>query len=168
MCVPRWRFPNPLIGAFVAILVVGCGARTLGDHEATRDAAGSKQSLPQVVFPSVSVTVELARTAAERAKGLGGHAPLGERDGMLFIFEQPGQHAFWMKGMTFGLDIIWLDAERVVHVEAHVPPPAPDAADATLPVYAPHSPAQYVLEVNAGFAGRHGIGVGTRAQFRGI
>jgi uncharacterized membrane protein (UPF0127 family) len=123
---------------------------------------------PQVAFPSVAVDVELARTDAERARGLGGHAPLGARDGMLFIFEQPAPHVFWMKGMTFPIDILWIDGGHVVHVEATLPPPRPGDSDAALPIYIPGRPARYVLEVNAGFAAQHGIGVGTPVEFRGV
>ena len=158
------RLLAPLL---VGVLLVACGAATLGDGGGGRPA-GSTAAPPQVVFPSATVSVELARTEAERGKGLGGHAPLGERDGMLFIFDQPAPHAFWMKGMTFPLDIIWLDGGRVVHVAADVPPPGPGDSDSTLPIYTPPAAARYVLEVNAGFAKRHGIGVGTRAEFRGL
>jgi uncharacterized membrane protein (UPF0127 family) len=157
--------------ALVALLVVGCGARGLTSCEREVGTAGGPPAVaevPQVVFPSVAVTVELARTDAERAKGLGGHAPLGERDGMLFIFDHPGLHAFWMKGMTFALDILWIEDGQVVHLEAGLPPPAPGDSDAIRPIYVPRAAARYVLEVNAGFAEQHGIGVGTPAEIRGL
>ncbi|MBI3972770.1 MAG: DUF192 domain-containing protein [Chloroflexi bacterium] len=156
-----------LVPALVALLLVGCGALSLGE-----DAGGSvsptNSAGPRVLFPTVGVDVELARTDAQRAKGLGGHAPLGPREGMLFIFERRDIHAFWMKGMTFPLDIMWIDDGKVVHLENDVPPPAPGQAEATLPVYAPPVPARYVLEGNAGFARRHGITVGTPVQTIGI
>jgi uncharacterized protein len=152
--------------AALALLVVGCGAYALpdgaGDGLPTATPGG-----PRVVFPTVSVAVELAHTDAEREKGLGGHAPLGERDGMLFIFDQPGQYAFWMKGMTFALDIIWIDNGRVVYLAPDLPPPAPGATDETLPITTPSAEANYVLEVNAGFAKQHGIELGTAAQIVG-
>lgn len=149
-----------ILPAVVALLVVGCGALSIGNEPAngtTRPAAPQ----PQVIIGGVTVNVELARSIADRSKGLGGHTPLGERDGMLFIFESAALHAFWMKGMTFPLDIIWIQDGKVVHLEANLPPPKPADTDATLPVYSPRAPALYVLEVNAGFAGQHGISVGT-------
>ncbi|HEU5317619.1 MAG TPA: DUF192 domain-containing protein [Chloroflexota bacterium] len=124
--------------------------------------------VPQAVFEDVTVSMEVARTDAERQKGLGGHAPLGETDGMLFVFERPSFHAFWMKGMLFPLDLMWIERGQVVYVERNAPNYPPDTPDRSLPVYAPMEQATYVLEVNAGFADRYGIGVGSAVELRGI
>lgn len=124
--------------------------------------------VPHVVVGGTTVAVEVAATPADRARGLGGHTPLGEFEGMLFVFERPGHHAFWMKGMSFPIDIIWIDDGRVVHVEAHVPPPDPGSSDLTLPVYVPSAPARYVLEVTAGFTERHGIDAGASVEIYGV
>jgi uncharacterized membrane protein (UPF0127 family) len=156
----------PIVAALLALLLVACGAR-IADFGGTGGGQTAPAG-PQVVFPAVTVRVELARTEAERARGLGGHAPLGEREGMLFIFERPGIYSFWMKGMTFPLDIMWIDDGRVVHLASDVPPPAPGTADSALPIYTPAAPARYVLEVNAGFARRFGITVGTPVELRGL
>ena len=123
---------------------------------------------PQAVFANVVVNMEVARTDAERQKGLGGHAPLGESDGMIFVFERPSFHAFWMKGMLFPLDLMWIENGEVAYVERNAPHFPPDTPDRFLPVYAPQAQATYVLEVNAGFADRYGIGVGSRVELRGI
>lgn len=123
---------------------------------------------PAVHFDSVVVRVELAQTAAERARGLGGHAPLGADEGMLFVFPELGRHSFWMKGMTFALDIIWIRDGQVIHVAADVPPPRPDTADSELPIYTPPAAADYVLEVPAGFAARWGIQAGSRVVLYGV
>ena len=123
---------------------------------------------PQAVFETVSVYLEVARTDAERAKGLGGHAPLGETDGMLFVFDRPAAYAFWMKGMLFPIDLMWIENGQVVFVQANAPHPGPADTDQTLPIYAPSSPATYVLEVNAGFAAAYGIGTGTPVQLLGV
>lgn len=152
-----------LLPVLVTFVLLACGARVSEDH-----GVASRQTGPQVVFPSVVVDVELARTDAERAKGLGGHAPLGPRQGMLFIFDRADRHGFWMKGMTFPLDIMWIQDGQVIHVEQNVPPPAPGMTDRDLSVYQPGVPATMVLEVNAGFTRQHGISAGTPVQFRGI
>ena len=123
---------------------------------------------PAVHFDAVAVRVELARTAAERTRGLGGHAPLGADEGMLFVFPELGRHSFWMKGMTFALDIIWIRDGQVVHVLAGVPPPRPGTPDSELPIYTPPAAANYVLEVSAGFAARWGIQAGSRVMLRGV
>ncbi|HEX2036747.1 MAG TPA: DUF192 domain-containing protein [Chloroflexota bacterium] len=142
------------------------GQLTPGSEDSA--ATDAPPSPVQVVFPTVAVTVELARTADERARGLGGHAPLGPTDGMLFVFEQAAPHAFWMKGMTFPLDIMWIEGGKVVHLERDVPPSPPSETDLTRPVYTPSVSARYVLEVNAGFAAQHGVEVGTPLEFVGL
>ena len=162
--MPSDRFLVPFL---LALLLVGCGAKSVGDQLISA-FGGPLPGRPQAVFPTVSVTLELARTEPEREKGLGGHAPLGERDGMLFIFDRPATYSFWMKGMTFALDMMWIDAGKVVHLERNVPPPAPGTPESAYPVYTPRAAARYVLEVNAGFAGRYSIDAGTPVEFRGI
>ena len=94
-------------------------------------------------FPDVGaeVAVEVADTPEARALGLGGHAPLEDGQGMLFVFGARGRFPFWMRGMTFPLDMLWLDAPSdtdeslvVVHVARDVapdPPGTPDASRAT-------------------------------------
>ena len=122
-----------------------------------------------VSFPTVDVRVELAETAVDHARGLGGHAPLGMTDGMIFVFQTPGFYTFWMKGMTFNLDIMWIDGTadnlRVVHIARDVPAYPTETPDGRLPTYSPTRPGRYVLEVNAGFADMHGITVGSPASF---
>lgn len=134
----------------------------------TITAAPQPATGPEVRFDSVVVRVELARTAEERTRGLGGHAPLGADEGMLFVFPEAGRHSFWMKGMTFALDIIWIRDGQVVHVAADVPPPRPGTADSELPIYTPPAAANYVLEVPAGFAARWSIQAGSRVVLRGV
>jgi uncharacterized membrane protein (UPF0127 family) len=160
-----------LLPLLLALLVVGCGAMPVGDDKFGTSGAPvppAKLTGPQAIFPSVTVYVEVARTESEHAKGLGGHTPLGERDGMLFIFEQPAAYAFWMKGMTFPLDLLWIDQGKIVYLAPDVPALPPSTPDSALPVYTPTSPARYVLEVNAGFARKHGIDVGTPVELKGV
>jgi len=155
----------------LAVLLVGCGARPVGDDKFGTTGTPippAKLTGPQAVFPSATVYVEVARTDAEREKGLGGHAPLGEHDGMLFVFDQPAAYAFWMKGMTFPLDLLWVDGGKVVYLAADVPAWPPDTPYSALPVYTPAAPARYVLEVNAGFAKKYGIDVGTPVELKGV
>src|SRR3989344_8724609 len=65
-------------------------------------------SVERVSIGGVEYTLEMANTDAVRAKGLSGRDELCLRCGMLFVFEQPGQYAFWMKDMRLPLDIVWL------------------------------------------------------------
>ena len=82
---------------------------------------------------------------------------------MLFVltYDSP---AFWMKGMRFAIDIVWIDDGRVVDVTADVPPPR--GSNAALPTYSPDRPANRALEVRAGWAARHGVTRGAPVRVR--
>src|SRR5690348_1721092 len=47
--------------------------------------------------PFKKIEVEIAENEAERNKGLMFRSYLPDSVGMLFIFEQPDEHSFWMK-----------------------------------------------------------------------
>ena len=134
----------------------------------TPTVATESPSGPVVTLGGVPFRVELAITSEERIQGLSGHPPLAPDAGMLFVFEKAQRHSFWMRGMLFPLDMIWIDAEcTVVHITRNAPPPAPEQALADLPRYGPPVPILYVLEINAGEAESAAVTVGTPAQFTG-
>lgn len=98
-----------------------------------------------VKFGGKAFTIEIANTDDLREKGLSGHTPLTDTEGMLFVFPAPGKYGFWMKDMTFPIDIIWIDEQgMVVHVEHSV-------ATSTYPtILYPTNESLYVLEIKAG------------------
>ena len=114
--------------------------------------------LPKIVVQlrDQKITVEIADSPISRARGLAKHAPLEENQGMLFIFPKTDRQQFWMKDMKFPIDIVWLNEGRVVDIA----PDVPVSVTKDLPVYSPRLPASSVLELRAGFMGRHGIKIG--------
>jgi len=150
----------------IAIFIAGGALIFAVKNGNVQPALQNVNAAKAVKIGNAVVFVELAQTSEEQAKGLSGRQTLGANSGMLFIFSSPGNYAFWMPEMNFPLDIIWMDgARRVIGVTENAPP----LSDKTKPVlYRPPSPAQYVLEVNAGFARRHGIKVGDEALFKNI
>ena len=120
----------------------------------------------EVRIGALVIDAEQARTQEERTQGLGGRGSLAADAGMLFVFEEEGQHSFWMRGMRFPLDFIWISSDGlVVELTEDVPPPAPGAADGDLPLFRPGTPVLYVLEVNAGVVREAGVGVGDAVRF---
>lgn len=88
-------------------------------------------------------SLELAKTPTEKARGLSFRTGLAADQGMLFLFDAPGYYPFWMKDMSFDLDLVWIGADdRVVAVTTA------KASDGLKPLYPP-SPILKVLEVNA-------------------
>jgi uncharacterized membrane protein (UPF0127 family) len=121
---------------------------------------------PVCVAPDgTRVQLELAVTDQERADGLMFRDSLPADRGMLFLFDVDARVPFWMKNTFIPLDMIWLSATgEVVDVHEHVPPCRSDPC----PNYEPARPGRAVLEVNAGFAGAHGVRPGLRLQFRDV
>ncbi|MBL8635485.1 MAG: DUF192 domain-containing protein [Myxococcales bacterium] len=119
---------------------------------------------PSVAFYPASgspwlVKVELAKNDSERARGLMYRRELAKDTGMLFLFEAPEIRRFWMRNTYLPLDIIFLNERKVVvGIEENTVP-----MDETS--RGPDQPAQYVVEVLAGEARKHGVHVGARVEF---
>src|SRR5574337_205552 len=108
-----------------------------------------------VIDGRVAIRVEVARTAREQARGLGGRASLPRGEGMLFPFDAAEHRTFWMKGMLIPLDIVWIREGKVVTINANIPPPRPHETPAVV-----RHLADLVLEVPAGYAQEMGISEG--------
>lgn len=98
--------------------------------------------------------VELADDAAERAQGLMNRDTLARGAGMLFVYPQPRQVAFWMKNTRIPLDMIFLDAAGIVQKVHHEAVPHDET-----PIFGGDG-IQSVLEINGGLARRIGISEG--------
>lgn len=84
--------------------------------------------------------VEVARTEEEKVKGLQEKESLGEDEGMLFVYDEPQEIAFWMKDTAIPLDIVFMDEDgKVISVKQGQP------YDETL---LEEDGVMYVLEVN--------------------
>lgn len=145
-----------LLVVALAAVAAACGDGTSsGNATPTPDAlVGTK-----VRIGELSIQAEVARTPEERGQGLSERPSLPDDGGMLFVFPDERRPGFWMRGMRFALDFIWISRDRrVVDLTQDVPPPEPDASQ--LPLYRPAQPVLYVLEVNAGTIRQFGVQVG--------
>lgn len=98
------------------------------------------------------------------AKGLAVKNQLEENEAMLFVFDDPAEHSFWMKDMKFPIDIIWLDSDgKVVHIEKNL---QPCLSVLICTSYSPDIDSQYVLETVSNFTQRHNISGGTDIDFK--
>ncbi len=108
----------------------------------------------------IGLSLERVDTEESRRKGLSGRQSMPRGQGMLFDFDQPGQHCIWMKDMKFSLDIIWLDEDRrVTKIQENAHP------DSYPETFCPDQPARYVIEVNSGVAAEMRLSRGSRLQF---
>lgn len=104
--------------------------------------------------------IEVAHTDNSRQKGLGGRDCIPKNQAMLFVFDKSSPYCFWMKGMRFPIDIVWLNTEkRIVHQENSVQPVSyPNR-------YCPPVEAQYVLEFHAGTTRAVNLTTGQQLSF---
>ena len=131
--------------------------------------SGDGDDTPRVKIEDVRFEVEVADTPQLRDRGLSGRAYMEERRGMLFIPDGPEIGPFWMRGMLFPLDFIWIGSNcRVVDISAYVSAPDYRTSDDSLRRYRSYPSAAYTLEVNAGEANRFGIRVGDKVDFENI
>lgn len=107
-----------------------------------------------------TVTVEVAESPADRARGLAGRPSLGEGCGMLFRYAEPVRNPFWMRDVAFPLDIAFADGDgRIVEVTTLQPCGVDDC-----PRHVPAAPYRFALEVGAGTLDELGIGIGDRLE----
>jgi uncharacterized membrane protein (UPF0127 family) len=112
---------------------------------------------------TLTVHVEVARSAEQRTMGLMERRSLADTAGMLFVYtdDQPATAGFWMYRTHIPLDIAFADSTgRIVAVRQMIPCEA--QLSAGCPTYEPGQAYRIALEVNAGFLSRRGVGVGSR------
>lgn len=136
--------------------------------------AQNDYNLPEVDFASTQVcvgehpqalTVELADSFQQRARGLMARTELGEHEGMWFRYNQqrPGSNGFWMYQTLLPLDIAYLDGwQRVVKIMTMEPCPHSQAS--MCQSYRPGVPYYGALEMNAGYFAEHNIQVGDKLR----
>jgi YVTN family beta-propeller protein len=105
------------------------------------------------------VFVEVPDDLEESMRGLMFRKHLPGNAGMLFAYYDEKPRTFWMKNTLIPLDMIFVNgSSKIIEIKENVPPCAQDEC----PTYPSKEPAQYVLEVNAGFVQEKGIKVGDR------
>lgn len=139
-----------LLSAFLALaLTLGCQATESGPTPEGWVEIGSKR-----------VAVEFAISPEEQALGLGQRDSLAWDHGLYFVYERPAFYTFWMKGMRFPIDIVWIRQGRIV--DLHVDVPFEPGGNG--PTLRPREIVDAVLEVPAGYATSSGWRVGDRVR----
>ena len=146
----RSRLGNPalLLSLVVAAAGSGCGF-------VERDGPPTDAWL---TINGQEISVEIADTPRKQELGLGERDALPWDHGMYFEYERPAFYAFWMKGMRFSIDIVWLRNDRIVGIESNVPfEPGTNG-----PTLRPPQLVDAVLEVPADYAAARGWRIGDR------
>jgi len=159
-----------VIVAFAVLASAGCEKGQMAGQEIAPDeavkasegtataAAPEGVTAATVVIGDKNWTVEVAQSEQERVNGLSGREGLPQDGGMWFIFPESTSSEFWMDGMNFDLDIVFIGEDMKVLNVARGDKTKPKA------LIKPAGPYLYVLEVAAG--GADGVQAGDVVEYR--
>jgi len=106
------------------------------------------------------IDVEIADDNEQRATGMMFRDSMEETQGMFFIFDFEVPQSFWMLNTILPLDIIYVNSKlEIVKIIKNAKP----FDETSLPSI---KPAQFVVEVNAGYCDKHGIKEGDKIVWR--
>lgn len=107
-----------------------------------------------------TIYIEIADDEYSRERGLMYRHYIPDTVGMLFIFPDEARRWFWMHNTPSSLDIIYSNSNHEITriIENTMP-----YSDESVPS---GDPAQYVIEVKAGFAAQHQIKQGDRFSYQ--
>ena len=158
----RARRPARAPRAAAAVLLAALAACARQAKPAPAAMATARVTIDARAGARLTVTVEVARTPEQLQRGLMFRRELGADAGMLFVFPETGEHAFWMKNTLIPLDMIFLAEDgRIAGIVERAEPLTEINRTAG-------GPSRYVLEVNGGWAAAHGVRPGDAVRFEGV
>ncbi len=185
----RKVFAGVLFIFFVGISYLGCSYLDMFSYDAlAQSSSDSGKSVAIKIPPKISVSddkskiahqklqtsdikiltsegknlifrVELAQTENQKRIGLMFRSTITSGTGMLFLFNDVRERAFWMKNTWAPLDIIFIREDGVIH-NIHY-----NAEPNSLERISSGGEVQHVLEIGGGEAMRQGISIGDRIFF---
>jgi hypothetical protein len=114
-------------------------------------------TLPRITLSAGShqIQAQLARSDAERERGLMHRTSMPREEGMLFVYEEPAELCFWMKNTPLPLSVAFLAEDGTI---VNIDDMAPQSKDS----HCAAQPVRYVLEMNQGWFAEHGVRAGDR------
>ena len=173
---PRLRGSRALWPAAVLLLALACaraeeppavaesGSRPVPDQQVGSGGGPPPAPAPMpprrsawVIFGTDTVVAEVARTTAEKERGLMYREAVPDGTGMIFLFPEEDIQSLWMSNTLVSLDVAFLDASlRVVDIQ--------QMEAETTNVHSSARRAMFALEVPKGWMAAHGVRVGDVAQ----
>jgi uncharacterized protein len=122
----------------------------------------NRQSKPFVKINGRTFSVDVAKNESQKEKGLSIYNKLPVEKGMIFSFNDYGSHPFWMKGMKFSIDIIYIQNNKIVDIFQNLPFPKNEFE---VPVIVRSSAnSNYVFEINAGLSKKYNFKKGDTVE----
>ena len=148
---------NPLKAIIAcSLFLLGKGCKETSFEPILVSDSNASNTFFDLQIGQISLKVEVAALDEERTKGLMFREALGEREGMLFIFERGTQQSFWMKNTRIPLDIGYFSSNGTL-LEIHKAKPYDTSG-----VPSKSSDIKFVLELNMGGYNNLGIPIGSR------
>lgn len=127
-------------------------AKNIKDHQ-----------IVELKFDDRSLFVEAVTSPESITLGLGNRDEIGS-DGMLFVLPDRQVANFWMHGMRFDLDMVWIDGSTIVGIAKNARAPE-NPNSMALPTYSSEVPVTHVLELPAGKSDQLNLQIGNTVQF---
>lgn len=103
------------------------------------------------------VIAEVASTQAALEDGLKNRSSLGENEGMMFVFKNEFKLCMWMQDTALPLSVAFIDHNGFVLNIVDMQPLSTD-------VHCAAAPAQFALEMNAGWFEKYGVMPGSKVR----
>lgn len=125
-------------------------------------SAALAQGSPQLDLPRTKISAgmylidtQVAATSEQREIGLMFRQQMPQGEGMLFVFERPGEQCFWMKNTLLPLTAAFVADDGTIVNLADMKPQTTDSHCSAKPV-------RFVLEMNQGWFQKKGIKAGVK------
>ncbi len=116
----------------------------------------------KAVIKKHTFSLLVAKTENEKEIGLSGKKSLPKDSGMVFPYDPKDTPTFWMKGMQFPIDIVFVSDGKIVTLFKNAQ--APFVTNENLQLYRPVQPIDNVIEINAGLSDQYGFKEGDTAS----
>ena len=138
----------------LGVVLVGMGIYIIVWSISNRSSDEGLSGMKTLHVGDVALTVEVADSEEEHARGLMHRNELFENHGMIFIFDNVAPRSFWNKNTLIPLDVIWIENDVIVGTSS-----LRSIQEGLMTVSSPRD-VNVVLEVNHGWSSRHDIRVG--------
>jgi len=150
MSLISWSRRGKLSLVFLLLFIQGC--------EKERNCRAVEYKKKSIHINGYELNVEVAESIVALSCGLSKREALASNSGMLFVFDKPGNHAFWMKGVSIPLSVAFVDVNKRI-INTH------NMDTSSLTKYYPQGNALYAIEANWGWFDERGIKAGDSVVF---
>lgn len=117
---------------------------------------GQEREQTEILIGTCALTVEVAWLLEDKRRGLSGHAPLTESQGLLFVFDPPEYAGVGMNEMTMAISVGFISPSGLLLSHHDLSPGDP--------LLIPAQPVRAFLEVAYGWFARHDLQAGVRVE----